>query len=372
MKVSLSIGKINRLRLDTSYLLKSKLRFIIPLLIFFFLKIISAFLLLQRIEEKDFLSLFHGWDSFYYMSIATRWYPNTVVELWAFFPFYPYISRIINNALHDVWLSTTVVSFISGVIWIPIYHSIAERYINAKESFFSTCMFASFPQVFLFTSVAYSESLFLLTTLVAWLLYLRGKIFSSCISASLATLTRPYGILIILPILLGLLKSNLWKKSLLAVLPLFTLLSWMCYNFVKTGDYFAFITAQERWIGQPWQPGNWFREFFLPLFNVRLPTQTMAPLAAYIFLVPFITFAAYLIIMTFGIDWKLGVYGTAVFLTTLSIGTPLSAPRFIPFIFAIWLNIKTQKFIIALITCFFFYLHAIVVWFLFTSNIWVG
>ncbi|MCW3975991.1 MAG: hypothetical protein NWE86_07100 [Candidatus Bathyarchaeota archaeon] len=372
MKAYLSMEKFNKLRSGTIYLLRSKLRFIIPLLIFFFLKIISAFLLLQRIEEKDFLSLFHGWDSFYYMSIATRWYPNTVVELWAFFPFYPYISRIINIVLHDVWLSTTVVSFISGVVWIPIYQSIAERYINAKESFFSTCMFASFPQVFLFTSVAYSESLFLLTTLVTWLLYLRGKILSSCISASLATLTRPYGILIILPILSGLLKRNLWKKSLLVFFPILTLLGWVWYNFIKTGDYFAFITAQEQWIGQPWQPGNWFREFFLPLLNIKQPTHTMAPLAAYIFLIPFIVLTAYLIIMTFGIDWKLGVYGTAVFITALSIGTPLSAPRFIPFIFPLWLNIKTKKFIIAFTACVFFYLHAMVVWFLFTSNIWVG
>jgi hypothetical protein len=76
--------------------------------------------------------------------------------------------------------------------------------------------------------------------------------------------------------------------------------------------------------------------------------------------------------MTFEIDWKLGVYGAAVFITSLSIGTPLSAPRFIPFIFPLWLGIKTQKFIIAFTICVFFYLHAMVVWFLFTSNIWVG
>jgi Gpi18-like mannosyltransferase len=196
------------------HLLRSKLRFAILPLIFALLKIFSAFWLLERLNEGNFISLFHGWDSYYYMSIASNWYPSNVVEIWAFFPFYPLCSRIVNFAIYNLQLSMVFVSFFAGVMWLPVYQSIAERYMNAEKAFTSTCIFALFPQVFLFTSVAYSESIFIFTTLTAWFLYLRKKIFFACVLACLATLTKPYGILIVLPIFLGMLRRNRWNRMM--------------------------------------------------------------------------------------------------------------------------------------------------------------
>jgi Gpi18-like mannosyltransferase len=357
------------------HLLRSKLHFAILPLIFALLKIFSAFWLLERLNEGNFISLFHGWDSYYYLSIASNWYPSKVVEIWAFFPFYPLCSRIVNLALHNLQLSMVSISFFAGVMWLPFYQSIAERYMNVDEAFTSTCIFASFPQVFLFTSVAYNESLFLFATLTAWLLYLRKKIFFACVLACLATLTKPYGILIVLPIFLGMLSRNRWNRIPFVLLPIVTILGWIWYNFIKTGDYFAFITAQEHWAGMPWQPINWFQGFLLPQLGIQPEIQATTPItpfSVYILLAPFVMIIACLIIMCFKYDWKLGIYGMAMLTTILSFGTPLSMPRFLPFIFPVWLNIKTRNFLITLVICAIFYIHSLAIWLLFSNNVWIG
>ena len=363
------------LRLGADYLLRNRLRFILIPLVFVLLKIIGALWLSQRLDGRAFLSIFHGWDSFYYMSITSNWYPSMASEIWAFFPFYPFCSYLVNLVLYDIRLSMALISFLAGVMWIPIYQTIAERYMDVREAFTSTCIFASFPQVFLFTTIAYSEPLFLLTTLAAWLLYLRGRILGSCVLACFATLTRPYGILIVLPIFLGLLKRKFWKRVPLISLPIASLLGWFLYSFFKTGNYFAFLNAQEYWKGMPWQPKNWIQGFLLPQLGIEPTIQATTPLtpfSVYILLAPFIALTACLIIMSFKADWRLGFYGIGMFGMILYFGTPLSMPRFLPFIFPVWLYIKTRIGLIAFAICIIFYLHSLVIWYLFSQNIWVG
>ncbi|MCW4033198.1 MAG: hypothetical protein NWF08_07375, partial [Candidatus Bathyarchaeota archaeon] len=281
------------------HLLRSKLRFATLPLIFALLKIFSAFWLFERLNEGNFISLFHGWDSFYYVRIASTWYPTMPSEIWAFFPLYPFCSYVVNLLLHNYLLSTATVSFLAGVMWLPIYQSIAERYMTKVEAFSSTCIFAIFPHIFIFTTVAYSESLFLFLTLATWFLYLRGRIFGSSILACLTTLTRPYGILIILPIFFGLLKKKLWKRIPLVTLPVFTLLGWMWYGFMKTGDFLVFLSAQEHWILMPWQPKNWLHGFLLPQFGIDTISQAISAreYGVYMFLIPLIAIFACLILM---------------------------------------------------------------------------
>jgi hypothetical protein len=353
---------------------RGKLRFVLPVFAFALLKIVGALWLLRRIGGgRDLVSVFHGWDSLYYMNIASSWYPNKISELWAFFPLYPYLSSLANLILRDVWLSTAFVSFIFGVFWLPLYQSISERYVDVDEALVSTLMFASFPQAFLFTTVAYSESLFLFTTLATWLLYLRGKTFGACVVACFATLTRPYGIAIVLPIFLDLLRRRGWMKLPLVSLPVASLSGWLWYSFMKTGDYLARQSAAQKfWVGQPWQLDNWMQELF-PLLGLEPASRMIGtPIVGYVFLVPFTALAGYLIFRSFDLDWLLGIYGITMLAAILSIAAPLSSARLISLIFPLWLNIKTKNPLIALAVCAFFYLHGLVIWLLFTSNVWVG
>lgn len=354
--------------------LKNKFRLLLLPLVFVLLKIFSALWLTQRLDERDLISIFHGWDSFYYVRIASTWYPTMPSEIWAFFPFYPFCSYVVNLLLHNYLLSTAIVSFLVGLMWLPIYQSIAERYMTKVEAFSSTCIFAIFPHVFIFTTVAYSESLFLFLTLTTWFLYLRGRIFGSSILACLTTLTRPYGILIILPIFFGLLNKKLWKRIPLVTLPVFTLLGWMWYGFMKTGDFLVFLSAQEHWILMPWQPKNWLHGFLLPQFGIDTISQAISAreYGVYMFLTPLIAIFACLILMSFEIDWKLGIYGFATLIVILLYGSPLSVMRFLPFIFPLWLNIKVRNLFIMLALCAFLYLHSLIIWFMFSNNVWIG
>lgn len=373
MKVSLLTKEFYAiLRLSIKYFWQSRLRFILLPSVFILLKIIGTMWLAQRFSERGFLSFFHGWDSGWYIAVASSWYPPVASEKWAFFPFYPICSYLVNLILHDIRLSTALISLIVGIAWIPIFQAIAEKYMDTREAFTSTFIFALFPQVFLFTTIAYSESIFIFTTLTSWFLFLRRNTSGSCVFASFATLSRPYGILIILPIFLGLVSKRLWKKIPLISLPIATFLGWILYSFVKTEDYLAFITAQKHWIGLG-QPVNWFREFLLPQFASAQYTYTyMHPLTMSYYLLPFIAIVAYLVIMSFEVDWRLGIYGMTALTTILYFGTPISVSRFLPFIFPIWLNTKIRNPFILIALCVFFYLHALVIWYLFCSRVWMG
>lgn len=353
---------------------KGKSRLIIVPLIIVLLKIFGAFWIFQRLDLDNFLSLFHGWDSYFYVYLTSNWYPNQASELWAFFPLFPLFSYLINLLVHNFQLSVAIISLVAGIMWIPIYQLIAEEYMPVKEAFSSTCIFAFFPQIFLFTTVAYSESIFLFTSLSAWLFFIKEKYLRSCLLACFATLSRPYGILITLPLILGLLKRKLWIKITFASLPIFALLGWIWYSYIKTGDYLAIATSQEQWTGMPWQPTSWVQGFLMSQIGIESLSQTIGEreYGVYSFLVPLIAIIACLVMMSFEVDWRLGIYSIAVYTIIMIFGTPLSLMRFLPFIFPIWLRIRMKSFSITFAICTVLYIHGLLIWYMFSRNIWIG
>lgn len=86
----------------------------------------------------------------------------------------------------------------------------------------------------------------------------KNKYLLANLSAALASLTRPYGILLLLPIV-----STYWQKKHCALknwialtLPLFALAGYMYYCYTQTGDSLLFLHSQTVWHKQfswPWQ-----------------------------------------------------------------------------------------------------------------------
>ena len=77
--------------------------------------------------------------------------------------------------LGDVWVASSLVSIIVGLAWVPVFQKLAEQYLPEHDALEATILAATFPYVFLFTTVAYTEGLFTLTTVAAWFLHLKKK-----------------------------------------------------------------------------------------------------------------------------------------------------------------------------------------------------
>ena len=204
-------------------------------------------ILKEEIDQGSrWLYLFMGWDSSWYLSIIAKGYAFSS-QSYAFFPGTPLFSWLINLILRSPALAFVVFSSIAGVLWIPFYQLVAEEYFERGKALKFTLVYAFFPLVFLFTTVAYSEGLFLLTTLAAWYLFKKKKLLPSMISASIAVISRPAGILILLPIAMEMLKPNLrlshvkleWRKFLYLAIPLFSFFSWLLYCAETANNWLA-------------------------------------------------------------------------------------------------------------------------------------
>lgn len=120
---------------------------------------------------------FFGWDSAWYLSIVEKGYAFSN-QSYAFFPGLPILSWLLNLVLQNSVLTLVVITTFFDVLWIPIYQLVAEIYLDKSKALKSTLLYALFPYVSLFTTVTYSEVLFLFSTLSAWYFFKKQKLFS--------------------------------------------------------------------------------------------------------------------------------------------------------------------------------------------------
>jgi hypothetical protein len=197
--------------------------------------------------SSDGLYLFSAWDSGYYHSIAAQWYPSQLNPLWAYFPLYPSIMRLLGFAGVELWWAGVVVAIMSGLMSIVVFQKIAGLYLSPADAFRATILYFLLPPVFVFTTVSYTEPLFLLLSLLTWYSHMRGNETSAAVLAALTALTRSYGILIVAPIAYDLLRLRKYKSISLLALPCCTLVAWFAYAFNKTGVPLAPMVAESAW-----------------------------------------------------------------------------------------------------------------------------
>jgi len=111
--------------------------------------------------------VFLGWDSAWYLTIAERGY-NYVSESASFYPLLPVLTWAADQLTHFPAESMVAVAFLAGVTWVPLFQQVCERYMSRSAALSATLLFALSPVSLVFTSVAYSEGLFLSLTLASW------------------------------------------------------------------------------------------------------------------------------------------------------------------------------------------------------------
>lgn len=286
---------------------------------------------------------FVGWDSAWYLSIMTLGY-NFSPNSYAFSPGFPLFSLGFNLILGNLVVSAALCGLVFGILCIPFFQLIAESYISKQAAFVSTLLFSFSPYVFLFTTLAYSEGLFLFFTLSAWYFFKKSKIGVSSALAAISVLARFMGTLLILPMFLFSTqkKEGLRKRWIaFSLLPFAALISWFMYCQVMQNDFLAIWHTTE-WgtlysvrtlllIGLPQKGFSAFQDI-IPNGSILLTWFSAFALILAIVAPPFLIY-----LIAKKMDKPLALYSLVCYVWILMVGALLSIPRYISFLFPLWI-----------------------------------
>jgi len=212
--------------------------------------------------------------------------------------------------------------------------------VDKRTATEAALLFALSPYVFLFTTVVYAEGLFLLLTLSSWYFFKKKRTFHAAALGAAATIARPPGLLISLPMILECLREKAplrIRNMALSCLPLLSFFMWLTYCRLTANDWLATVHTTD-WHGYISLPVFLFKmvpaeggyAFLAPLPN---PLHWLAPLSIWgAFLI-----SPFLVYKMLSADRSLAVYSSVYYLSILVFGAVASAPRFLSFLFPLWL-----------------------------------
>lgn len=206
------------------------------------------------------IDLWGVWDSYWYMDIAQNGY-STIGSIegspgqtnFPFFPLYPLLMRFLGNlAGGKYFLAGLVISNVSLLLACYLLYKLVEAEKNTRIARRSVKYLFLFPVSFIFSGV-FTESLYLLLTLLCFYLARRQKWWLAGLCGALLSATRTLGVLIALPLCFEYLQSirfkprNIRPNSLFLLLVPLGLLGFSIYSYRMTGDFLYFKTNQAAW-----------------------------------------------------------------------------------------------------------------------------
>jgi hypothetical protein len=219
-------------------------------------------------SNAKFVEVFAAWDSGWYWDIAMRGYylRTDAQSSIAFFPLYPMLMRLaaapFGGSAGATWVAGIVVAFAAYIFALVEIHRFAERLFGSREIARRTVLYIVVFPWSLFLGSVYSESVFLLTSVLALSRAYDRRWAQAGMWGALTTLTRPNGVLIAIPLAIlacrdkPSIRQVITRGAALAPIPL-ALAGFCAYVFVLTGDPVGWMTAQSHWgysLGHPpWQ-----------------------------------------------------------------------------------------------------------------------
>jgi hypothetical protein len=313
--------------------------------------------------RSSWLYLFHAWDSGFYVSIARNGYYHPA---YAFLPGYPSLIALFGWIVRDYWIAAFLVSLLFGLGSLLIFQRIAESYMNKKEAVLATLLFAAVPQVALFTTLAYSEGVFLFASLSAWYMYRKGRMLAASLFAALAALTKSYGLFIIIPLAADILRGRKHVRLLYLLLPTAAFLSWLLYCYAATGNPLASWTDESYWMQSGIQFG---------LLQTILSSNLSRGLISESFtpdLLLLVAFFGYLAFRSWTVDKILSTYAITLFVVLVFIAPTNSLVRYLSFIFPVWLNIRLSSSLVVLLCLALFVPLTLVMWLSALQRLFIG
>lgn len=211
-------------------------------------------------------------DSPLYINIAQNWYVNHGDDrmLIVFYPLYPILISTVNILIRNYVISGIVVANLSLIVACVYLYKLVEIEFDKQTAFKAVKFLLLFPFSF-FLGLIFSDSLFIALTVMVFYYMRQRKWFLTGLFGFLATLTRNFGILLLVPVVIEYLaetqfiqrlKEKNWKQifsdlakrgSNLLLIPLGQFV-YLLINKLITGNWFTFLTYQK---------DNWCHELTL-------------------------------------------------------------------------------------------------------------
>jgi Gpi18-like mannosyltransferase len=186
---------------------------------------------------------FQTWDAQHYLLISRYGYgadprANVCFPLWPFcIRFFSYLTG--GNHL----LSGLILANLFSIVALVLLYRFIEREKDAGSAERTLMLMLAFPGA-IFLLFPYSEPLFFLLSMVIFILLKKDDYLKAGLVSFLAALTRPVGVLWIVPFAVHILRKR--KPSALAYTSL-TLLGYICYlgiMYVSTGNAFSAFASE--------------------------------------------------------------------------------------------------------------------------------
>jgi len=275
-----------------------------------------------------------NWDGSHYIYISQHGYTNIGDEanFIVFLPLYPaainIISLIVGNSLLGSILISNILFIFAGVV----FYKLLKQSYSEKFSFFVVFLMAIFPTSFFFSS-SYPESLFVLLFCLSFYLFNKNQTVLSGMTAGLATLTRPFGILMWPALAIEAIKSKkMMRIPILITFGVLFISIYLAINYFVYNDIFAFQKIlRDHWqksFAFPWQ--GIYQSWRVVVLSTKWDeyriyiglAEAIASTVAWIF-VPLAFYKKLKIHLSWSVYYLLGV----IFFT--STGFILSAPRYL-------------------------------------------
>lgn len=216
-----------------------------------------------------------GWDSSWYMRIAQEGYEYTPGQQSsvAFFPLYPLAIRAVEQLGPNVYQAGVLVTLLCGPLALLLFLRWARTRVEDETTALqASLLLALYPFTFFLYGVMYSDALFLLLVVGAFLLLEKGHLVPAVLLGAVATAARPVAPAVVL----GLIARRLeWKRergqrwSAIDLLPVLSALGfglYMLYLGERFGAPFAFAETQVGWGQAPgwesWLKVHWLHTVF--------------------------------------------------------------------------------------------------------------
>ncbi|MCL4416437.1 MAG: hypothetical protein M1365_07050 [Actinobacteria bacterium] len=281
-----------------------------------------------------FLYPWANFDGIHYLNIAKFGYTNQA----RFFPLFPLVIKAVSNYFIANVILVSVIFFLALYIFKKLMVLDFPNQIASRILFYLLI----FPTSFFFASI-YSESLFLLLTILAFYFARKRMWFLSIVFAMLLMITRFVGIAILPALLYEFLtteKAKLKKLVLFLVAPL-GLILYSIFNYYKWHNLLYFIKAQG-------ELGNnrtvSFIVFFPQTIFRYIKILSTVPINSYDWSIALLEFASFFfasILIYFA--WKKKIrtsYLIFVFINfaiTISTGTFSALPRYVLTMFPVFI-----------------------------------
>ena len=205
-------------------------------------------------DSAPILTSLTSWDGWFYLGIVRDGYTAAPVSgdysNVAFPPLYPMLVRVLSAPWPAAaGLIAVLVSNLAALLGLGLLVRLGEPYLGRRRARIAAGYLAIYPFASVF-AMAYTEGLFLLLVVSAFLAAERRHRAWAGIFIASAVLCRLQGVALVLPLAILMLRQDGWRPDLslgwLLMAPL-AMLGFLAYVATVTGSATAYLDAQQAW-----------------------------------------------------------------------------------------------------------------------------